>query len=213
MATKRPNAQHRSMSTSTRRPWPRAAKRASPSAATSRPSSPPGRGAAGGGPRSLHRQAARPRSTTQLADGRAADPAAPAAGEEDLEDELARAATVRGHGRPREAVREGGQGLRRAQGHRLQHLARRRGERRRAPEGRHRPLAQPERRPACRPCSGGPGRRSRRAEQRPAAARAPSVDPSSASQARSGWGMRPTTLPASLQMPAMSSTEPLGLSV
>ena len=30
--------------------------------------------------------------------------------------------------------------------------------------------------------------------------------------ARSGWGMRPTTLPASLLMPAMSSRLPLGLS-
>ena len=40
----------------------------------------------------------------------------------------------------------------------------------------------------------------------------PSVEPSSASLARSGWGINPTTLPASLQIPAMSSSEPLGLS-
>ena len=37
--------------------------------------------------------------------------------------------------------------------------------------------------------------------------------PAAACGARSGWGMRPTTLPASLEMPAMSSAEPLGLSL
>ena len=41
----------------------------------------------------------------------------------------------------------------------------------------------------------------------------PSVEPSSALLARSGCGIRPTTLPASFAMPAMSSIEPLGLSV
>ena len=40
----------------------------------------------------------------------------------------------------------------------------------------------------------------------------PSTDPSSAWLARSGWGMRPTTLPSSLAMPAMASNEPFGLS-
>src|SRR5690606_37371743 len=41
----------------------------------------------------------------------------------------------------------------------------------------------------------------------------PSVDgPVSASTACSGWGMRPTTFPASLAMPAMSRIAPLGLS-
>ena len=40
----------------------------------------------------------------------------------------------------------------------------------------------------------------------------PSSDPSRAELARSGWGMSPTTLPASLRTPAMSSMEPLGLS-
>ena len=38
----------------------------------------------------------------------------------------------------------------------------------------------------------------------------PSAQPSSASLARSGCGMRPTTLPASLLIPAMSSRLPLG---
>src|SRR4051794_41723678 len=33
----------------------------------------------------------------------------------------------------------------------------------------------------------------------------PSVEPSSGSLARSGWGMRPTTLPSGEQMPAMPS--------
>jgi hypothetical protein len=41
---------------------------------------------------------------------------------------------------------------------------------------------------------------------------APSADPSKGWHARSGCGMSPTTLRASLQMPAMSSVEPLGLS-
>jgi hypothetical protein len=40
----------------------------------------------------------------------------------------------------------------------------------------------------------------------------PSVKPSSSLVARSGWGMRPTTLPGPLQTPAMSWAEPLGLS-
>ena len=40
----------------------------------------------------------------------------------------------------------------------------------------------------------------------------PSAVPRRASLARSGCGMRPTTLPASLLMPAMSSRLPLGLS-
>src|SRR5262249_47096406 len=35
--------------------------------------------------------------------------------------------------------------------------------------------------------------------------------PSSASTARSGWGMRPTTLPRALVTPAMFCCEPLGL--
>ena len=38
----------------------------------------------------------------------------------------------------------------------------------------------------------------------------PSVPPVRASLARSGWGMRPTTLPSSLHTPAMSSIEPWG---
>ncbi len=38
----------------------------------------------------------------------------------------------------------------------------------------------------------------------------PSVEPVSASTACSGCGIRPTTLPASLQTPAMSATEPFG---
>src|SRR5690606_41181906 len=40
----------------------------------------------------------------------------------------------------------------------------------------------------------------------------PSVEPSSSWPARSGCGISPTTLRPALQMPAMSSTEPLGLS-
>ena len=40
----------------------------------------------------------------------------------------------------------------------------------------------------------------------------PSSEPSNALLARSGCGMSPTTLPASLAMPAMASIEPLGLS-
>src|SRR5690606_23707243 len=40
---------------------------------------------------------------------------------------------------------------------------------------------------------------------------APSSLPSSASAARSGWGMMATTLPAGLAMPAMSFIEPFGL--
>src|SRR5690606_25173117 len=39
----------------------------------------------------------------------------------------------------------------------------------------------------------------------------PIVSPRVASASRSGWGMKPTTLPAGLQMPAMSRAEPLGL--
>ena len=38
----------------------------------------------------------------------------------------------------------------------------------------------------------------------------PSAEPSIASLARSGWGMSPTTLPRSLQIPAMSSRLPFG---
>ena len=51
----------------------------------------------------------------------------------------------------------------------------------------------------------------------PAAARSesqiarPSSPPRAASEARSGWGIMPTTLRPALQMPAMSSTAPLGL--
>ena len=40
---------------------------------------------------------------------------------------------------------------------------------------------------------------------------APSVMPSSGSLARSGWGIIPSTLRPSLQMPAMFSSDPLGL--
>ncbi len=40
--------------------------------------------------------------------------------------------------------------------------------------------------------------------------RRPSVEPVSASTACSGWGIRPSTLPASLRTPAMSRAEPLG---
>ena len=39
----------------------------------------------------------------------------------------------------------------------------------------------------------------------------PSVLPSTDSEARSGWGMRPATLRDTLQIPAMFSREPLGL--
>src|SRR6266516_4132169 len=42
--------------------------------------------------------------------------------------------------------------------------------------------------------------------------RAPSGPPNSGSLRRSGWGMMPTTLRATLQIPAMSFVEPLGLS-
>ena len=40
----------------------------------------------------------------------------------------------------------------------------------------------------------------------------PSAEPSSGSEARSGCGISPTTLRPTLHTPAMSSTEPLGLS-
>ena len=40
----------------------------------------------------------------------------------------------------------------------------------------------------------------------------PSPEPSRARRARSGWGIRPTTLRPSLQIPAMSRSEPFGLS-
>ena len=43
--------------------------------------------------------------------------------------------------------------------------------------------------------------------------RSPSFDPVSSSLARSGWGISPTTFPTSLVTPAMSPSEPLGLSV
>ena len=39
----------------------------------------------------------------------------------------------------------------------------------------------------------------------------PSAEPNNWSEARSGWGMSPTTLPLSLQTPAMSSIDPFGL--
>ena len=39
----------------------------------------------------------------------------------------------------------------------------------------------------------------------------PSSPPSAGSEARSGWGIMPTTLRRALQIPAMSSTDPLGL--
>ena len=39
----------------------------------------------------------------------------------------------------------------------------------------------------------------------------PSAEPNNWSEARSGWGMSPTTLPLSLQIPAMSSIDPFGL--
>ncbi len=41
---------------------------------------------------------------------------------------------------------------------------------------------------------------------------APSAEPNAASKARSGWGIRPKTLPSALTTPAMSLFEPLGLS-
>ena len=40
----------------------------------------------------------------------------------------------------------------------------------------------------------------------------PSSEPRRAELARSGWGISPTTFPASLAMPAMASTDPLGFS-
>jgi hypothetical protein len=51
--------------------------------------------------------------------------------------------------------------------------------------------------------------RSRAASTSEASRSAPSADPSSGSTACSGWGMSPIMLPRSLQMPAMSSTDPL----
>ncbi len=39
----------------------------------------------------------------------------------------------------------------------------------------------------------------------------PSAEPVSASTACSGWGIRPMTLPAGLETPAMPSCEPLGI--
>ncbi len=74
--------------------------------------------------------------------------------------------------------------------------------------------------PCCRrPRSRGPepdrGQAAARAEADPMSERnstSPSSEPSSALLARSGWGMSPTTLPASLAMPAMASIDPLGLS-
>ena len=39
----------------------------------------------------------------------------------------------------------------------------------------------------------------------------PSVPPRAASQHRSGWGIMPSTLPRSLIIPAMFSSEPFGL--
>ncbi len=47
------------------------------------------------------------------------------------------------------------------------------------------------------------------ASSRPSNSRRPSVRPWAGSTARSGWGMRPSTLPRSLRMPAMWRAEPL----
>ena len=64
-------------------------------------------------------------------------------------------------------------------------------------------------------CSGRGAQAAARAAADPTSERnstSPSSDPSNAPLARSGCGMSPTTLPAWLVMPAMASTEPLGLS-
>jgi len=54
--------------------------------------------------------------------------------------------------------------------------------------------------------------RRRTGQPRAAASRRrPSMPPVAGSQARSGWGIRPSTLPAALVKPATSPTEPLGL--
>ena len=64
--------------------------------------------------------------------------------------------------------------------------------------------------------SGAPTARLGQAGWLPAAAsreprrRRPSSEPRSGSHARSGWGMRPTTLRPAEHTPAMSSTEPFG---
>jgi len=63
--------------------------------------------------------------------------------------------------------------------------------------------------------AGGPRRQAVRAPAVTSSERSrgtPSVEPSSGCDARSGWGIRPTTLRPAEQMPAMSSTDPLGLS-
>ena len=55
--------------------------------------------------------------------------------------------------------------------------------------------------------------RLRQAVRKERISAAPSVEPKSTEVALSGWGIMPTTFPPSLHMPAMSLTEPLGLSV
>jgi len=59
---------------------------------------------------------------------------------------------------------------------------------------------------------GPPGRRCTDQPRAAARSRRPSMPPVAGSQARSGWGIRPSTLPAALVRPATSPTEPLGLS-
>ncbi len=156
----------------------------------------------------------------------------------DLQAELARASSST---RPRvvgEGLRQGGQGLRATQGHRATTPG---APRESAPRCSSAPTSPARAATAPRPARrGAPGRRAtrgrrgrpprpgpppRRSDQagswacrvaaltRDPSRPRPSVPPVMASLARSGWGMRPTTLPSSLHTPAMSSTEPLGLAV
>ena len=107
--------------------------------------------------------------------------------QKDLLDER-HGSTGQGHLRAREAVHQGGQGLRRAQGHHVFDVARRRGERRRCCR---RPSISRARSLSAQAAG------ARRWPRRPGRAAAPArrPDPSRAWLARSGCGMSPTTLP------------------
>ena len=102
-------------------------------------------------------------------------------------------------------------GLRRAQGHRLQRLACRRGRvppSCSAPTSAGRQVTAPtQEQGVIRPPGGSAGRRPPRGTRAGPCRRS---TPVMASQARSGWGMSPTTFPSSLHTPAMSASDRWG---
>ena len=179
----------------TRRPSPSDEPRAERSVATSMRSRPTSRSGAASARRIPSRGASKA-IDAELAERRPAERAEAGAGAHEPRD---RAGLAGRQGRTSPASKTDfvkvAKALQRPPRHQLRRVAGGRRARRRAQEGRHQPR------------SAAPTAASRLASTRP-----PSVDPSSSWLARSGCGIRPTTLRPLEHTPAMSSIDPLGLS-